>query len=61
MSQRLLTIRTVFGVLFVLLGALIVGRGLLAGAPLSFTGMGLLMILLGLYRLKLLRDRSVGR
>jgi hypothetical protein len=61
MSRRLLTIRSVFGVLFILLGAMIVGRGLLAGAPLSFTGMGLLMILLGIYRLKHLRDQIAGR
>lgn len=61
MSHRLLTMRSVFGVLFIVLGTVIAGRGLLDGAPLSFTGMGFLMILLGIYRLKLLRDRVAGR
>jgi hypothetical protein len=61
MSHRSLLIRSIYGVLFVLLGSIIVGRGLLAGAAWSFTGMGLLMIVLGIYRLKALRDQVANR
>lgn len=47
-------------VLFVVLGVIIVARGLIEAAPLSFTLMGALMIALGVYRLRSFRRRSIG-
>ncbi len=58
MSPTMLAFRSTVALLLVLLGLAIVGRGLIQGAPLTFTGMGLLMAGLGVYRLRLLR---VGR
>ncbi len=61
MSIRALPVRLVFAILFVVLGAIIVGRGVAEGAPLSFTAMGALMVGLGLYRLRLMRAGTRGR
>lgn len=52
MSKTLWVFRSLVALLFVVLGMSIVGRGLLEGAPLTFTLMGILMFGLGLYRLK---------
>jgi hypothetical protein len=45
--------RTTAG-LFVVLGGVIAGRGVLEAAPLSFIAMGLLMLALGVYRIRLM-------
>ncbi|MBX6772490.1 MAG: hypothetical protein IRY83_12240 [Chloroflexi bacterium] len=60
MSFRGRMVRQALAVLLVLLGLVIVVRGLLEMAPASFPIMGLLMILLGLYRLHLLRWSAKG-
>ncbi len=58
MSPTMHALRSTMALLLVILGLAIVGRGVAEGAPLTFTGMGLLMAGLGVYRLRLLR---VGR
>ncbi len=60
MSAAMSKLRAGFGLMIVLLGSVIVGRGVLQGAPLSFTLMGALMVALGLYRLRLLLRESEG-
>lgn len=61
MSQRLLVLRSISAALLVLLGLVIVARGLTAAAPFSFTAMGALMAILGWYRLRLIRRLRSGR
>jgi len=46
-------------ILFIILGAVIVSRGVLEAAPASFTLMGALMIVLGIYRLRSTGSGSV--
>jgi len=47
--------------LLCLLGFIIVGRGLLEAAPITFTAMGGLMVMLGITRLRGLRAGLSGR
>lgn len=47
--------------LIVGLGLVIVGRGVMEAAPLSFTLMGVLMVVLGLYRWRFLLGESGGK
>jgi hypothetical protein len=47
--------RGVMASLFVLFGLIIVGRGVLVGAPVTYVAMGILLAALGFYRLRLLR------
>ena len=54
MSPTMLALRSTIALLLVALGLVIAGRGVAEGAPLAFTGMGLLMAGLGIYRLRLL-------
>jgi hypothetical protein len=54
MRRAIQTLRSLVAVLLVALGLLIAGRGVLEGAPLTFTAMGALMVGLGVYRLRLL-------
>jgi len=53
-SGRFFALRRATAGFFVILGVVIAGRGVLEAAPLSFTGMGLLMLALGVYRLRLM-------
>ena len=50
MSPTMLALRSTIALLLVALGLVIAGRGVAEGAPLAFTGMGLLMAGLGIYR-----------
>ena len=52
MSSRMLKVRLAMAALFIVLGLVILGRGLVQMAPLTFTGMGALMIALGIIRLR---------
>jgi|GEM_PF-4848867 len=54
LRERIFTARKVTAALFVILGIIIAGRGVVEAAPLSFDAMGFLMILLGAYRLRLM-------
>jgi hypothetical protein len=54
----MLKVRLAMAALFVILGLIIVARGVLQAAPLSFDLLGVLMILLGLVRLRDLRVMS---
>ncbi|HVC32860.1 MAG TPA: hypothetical protein VNL16_05070 [Chloroflexota bacterium] len=47
--------------LFIVLGAIIVARGVLEAAPLTFTLMGVVMVALGVYRWRTLRAGTAGR
>lgn len=60
MNQRVLVARKVTAGLFVILGAVIAGRGVVEAAPLSFTALGLLMLVLGAYRLRLVQRLAKG-
>lgn len=53
--------RSLMAALFVVLGLIIVGRGIAEAAPLTFTLMGLLMIVLGIYRWRIIRAGIGGR
>lgn len=53
--------RQVTAVLFVILGAVILGRGVVEAAPLTFCLMGLLMMGLGVYRFRLMRSVAKER
>ena len=57
----MLAVRTAAALLLVGLGLLIVGRGVLEGAPLTFVGMGVLMAALGVYRLRMLGTGRLGQ
>jgi hypothetical protein len=46
--------RSIVAVLLIAFGLVILGRGLIEGAPLSFTGMGAVMAGLGIYQLRLI-------
>ncbi|MCL5256527.1 MAG: hypothetical protein M1319_01870 [Chloroflexi bacterium] len=61
MRQTLSVYRSVVAVLLVAFGLMIAGRGVIGGAPLMFTAMGLIMAALGAYRLKLMFARPSGR
>jgi hypothetical protein len=54
MIRPFVPVRLITAGLLVLLGLVIVGRGLLEAGPLAYTGMGVAMAGLGMYRLKLL-------
>lgn len=58
MRPRMLMVRFLIAMLMVTLGLLIVGRGLIESAPLTFTAMGALMTGLGIYRLRLMSGRA---
>ena len=60
MSERMITARKTTAVLFVILGLVIAGRGVVEAAPISFDAMGFLMILLGAYRLRLMSGAGRG-
>ncbi len=55
MSSTISALRATTALLLVVLGIVIAGRGVIQGAPLTFTGMGVLMAGLGIYRLRLAR------
>ena len=61
MSATMGKLRVGVSLLIVLLGLVIVGRGVLQAAPLTFTLMGGLMVALGLYRGRLLLGTSGGK
>ncbi len=54
MSRIMWTFRSTVGLLLVILGLVIAGRGVVEGAPFAFTAMGALMAGLGIYRLRLM-------
>ena len=53
--------RIAVAILFVVLGTIIVARGLIEEAPAPFVLMGALMIVLGVYRLRMYYAASPGR
>lgn len=61
MNKRVQAARKVSAVLFVMLGAVILGRGVADAAPLSFCLLGVLMLTLGVYRLRLMDVIATGR
>jgi hypothetical protein len=61
MSQRVVAARKLSAALLIGLGLIILVRGIVEGAPLTFTLMGALMIALGLYRLRMIRAGIAGR
>ncbi len=61
MSRTMVALRSLTALLLIALGLVIVGRGVIGGAPFSFTAMGALMAGLGIYRIRLLRGRGRQR
>ena len=55
------SLRSWMAVMFIILGAIIVVRGIVEAAPLTFTLMGVLMIVLGIYRLRAVRGGRARR
>lgn len=60
MKRYAFRLRSLTAVLLVVFGLIIVERGVAQAAPLTFTLMGVVMIALGLYRLRILRARISG-
>lgn len=61
MSGRYLAARTIMAAALLILGLIIVVRGIVEVAPLTFTVLGVLMVVLGLYRLHLLYRVTKGQ
>lgn len=61
MTDRVLLLRRFSAFLFIVLGLVIVGRGIVEGAPWGFTLMGGLMVALGGYRWRLAAARAARR
>lgn len=61
MIPRAVKVRLVMAAMFVILGAIIVGRGVLQAAPFTFDLIGILMVLLGVARLRDIRAAMLRR
>ena len=61
MNKTMRLVRSMTAMLLVALGLIIVGRGLIEGAPLTFTATGVLMAGLGFYRLRLMGVGKLGQ